>query len=369
MSTLVSRSTLRCVPIYLLLLLSICINLLVLGAPPKNPKPTPTYSTTAAPSPSSAPGNATEGANKQYEGRSLDGRQGISIPGAIAGVFMIPSGLVLIFATALPMIPFLGLHKPTSWKKFIVFLIGFYFWANITYIVMVNAGVSNGYAVLFGSAVVGSAIGGLRLLKSHTRPAGETLGPIALHCLGLLILGIRAGGIVASRMAQIGILVGLNVVGFMFNFLPDDHIALSAGTPVLGGYTVMAGADFFARTGFVQQADAFVNSKSDWNSQENVKFRMQISLAAQFAPIGVVAALAGLGLWYQLSKGGNYETPYTIDKGWTVGYFGSASHTEWFLHGVRSLFCCGLGVFHMRADDYRAGPQESEQEKSQSQTP
>lgn len=309
------------------MLLSIITNLLVTAAP----KPTTRPTTTPTPTPTGG-GNSTK--NDGYvldPNRSYDGLDRISIPGVIAGVFMFFTGLYLCLVATLF----------TRFKKGAIFLIGFYFYGNITYLIMVNAGVTSEWGIFVGTILVGTLLGVFRLFYFR-RPGAELLGPIALHCLGLWLLCIRPGGLIPNRLHQIALLVVLNVVGFAFIFMKTDHISASAGFSVLGAFVAVAGADFIARTGFVQQADAFVNSKSDFNSADNILFRKHIPLAAFFVPIGLVAGFAFLGLWLQLTKGRPKEdrTPFSYDKEreQALSY---EDPIQTFLRGIRGLFCFG----------------------------
>ncbi|KAG0244830.1 hypothetical protein BGX31_008507 [Mortierella sp. GBA43] len=318
------RSLLQSLPIYFLLLTIILSNLMILGlGAPTKPSP-------GGDKPKDPPkvDNYTLDPNRSYDGLS-----GMSIPGAIGGVFMIITGLFLCFgATILP-------KYDKNYSLAVSFLTGFYFYGDVIYIIMVNAGVTAGFGLLVGTALIAALISGLRLRLPALRPCGpELIGIVGLQFLGLWVLCIKPGGLIPSRMAQIGILAALSVLGFPFIFFPTDHISASAGAPPLGAFVAVAGADFFARTGFVQQAESFINSRSTFNSPDNVLFRQHIPLAPMFIPIGLCGGFTALGLMYQLKNGKNNGFTFDKEREEALGY---ESSWQIFIRGLKGLFCFG----------------------------
>ncbi|KAF9362987.1 hypothetical protein BGX34_005119 [Mortierella sp. NVP85] len=292
MSTPISRSALRCVPVYLLILLSIIIQLLTLAAPIEEKK-------------SDSDKNLSQG-NRPSK---------VSAPAGIAGAFLIIIGLFLCFGATIA--------KPKLAENFVVFLVGFFFFANFTYITMANVGVKAAVWLLVGPLLVGCFLGGLRMLK---RPGKEVLGPIAIHCFSLWILSMRRGGLITSGVAQTIVLVLLDVMGFMFVFLTDAMAAM-VGFSMLGAYIFIAGTDFFARSGFLQQADSIINSKNDYDPTGR-------SGGAHSAMLSMIAILAIAGFAVQFKWGDREfkfdENRKEVERG--VG------HIIW--HGLKALLCC-----------------------------
>ncbi|KAK3828923.1 MAG: hypothetical protein J3Q66DRAFT_395147 [Benniella sp.] len=290
MSTPISRSALRCIPIYLLILLSIITQLLTLAAPIEEKK---------------------SDSDKELSQGNRPSK--VSAPAGIAGAFLIIIGLFLCFGATVV--------KPA--KKFVVFLVGFFFFANLTYITMANVGVKAAVWLLVGPLLVGCFLGGLRMFK---RPGKEVLGPIAIHCFSLWILSMRRGGLITSGVAQTIVLVLFDVMGFMFVFL-TDAMAAKVGFSMLGAYTFIAGTDFFARSGFLQQADSIINSKNDYDPTGR-------SEGAHGAMLSMIAILAIAGFAVQF-KWGNPE--FKFDKNRKEVERG-VGHVVW--HGLKALLCC-----------------------------
>ncbi|KAF9413651.1 hypothetical protein BGZ94_000653, partial [Podila epigama] len=127
------------------------------------------------------------------------GPYNLTVQAGIAGAILIIAGFLLCFF---------------GYRLFHVtmFLIGFYFFGNISYIGLANGGVTSQTLLLIISIVVG-ILGGL-LLICCSRLGVAVLGALALYSLGLWILGWQSGGVITSRTGR-GILLGvLAVVGF-----------------------------------------------------------------------------------------------------------------------------------------------------------
>ncbi|KAG0006962.1 hypothetical protein BGZ65_001168, partial [Modicella reniformis] len=161
---------------------------------------------------------------------------------------------------------------------------------------MSNLGVSSGTWLLVGTLLAATILGGLRLFKP---PGAEVLGPLAMHCITLWILSWKPGGLVTSGLGKSLMFGILDVLGFMFVYIPDHAVAGAICFPVLGAYTFIAGIDFFTRTGFLQHADTFVNTKSNFDP----KILAEITATRYYLPIGLIAALTVLGIIVQLTWG------------------------------------------------------------------
>ncbi|KAG0212387.1 hypothetical protein BGX33_003678, partial [Mortierella sp. NVP41] len=116
-----ARSMLRCAPIYILMFLSTLINLMTQAAPT-----------------SKRPGDDNDSALDT----ARNGPYNLSVQAGIAGAILIITGLILCF---------LGVR----FFRVCMFLIGFYFFGNISYIGMANGGVTSETLLLIVSIVVG----------------------------------------------------------------------------------------------------------------------------------------------------------------------------------------------------------------------
>ncbi|KAF9921163.1 hypothetical protein BGZ65_010597, partial [Modicella reniformis] len=225
--------------------------------------------------------------------------------------------------------------KDAKYKKISLFLIGFYFYGGITYIAMVNLGVSSGAWLLVGSLSAAIILGSLRMIKPFKPAGAELLGPLTMHCAILWTLSWKPGGLFASKLAQ-GLMFGvLDVLGFAFVFIHGeqaDQAAAGIGFPVLGAYVLGAGVDFFARTGFLQHADWFMNTKSDFDPTILVK----TCVWWYFLITGLIGAWGYYGIKKQFKGGKGYQF---YKKGSGYEYF---TLLEVFWYNFRRLVCCGI---------------------------
>lgn len=252
-----TRNNLQCAPFYLLMVISTMINLMTSAAPVKKPD---------------------DDDNKSITDTARDGPYNITVQAGIAGAILIIAGFLLCFF---------------GYRLFHVtmFLIGFYFFGNISYIGMVNGGVTSETLLLVISIVVG-ILGGL-LLICCSRLGVAVLGALALYSLGLWILGWQSGGVITSRVGR-GILLGvLAAVGFFIGLCRERETVI-VGSALVGAYSFVAGVDMFAHTGFVNQADSFINSKNNIDSRVSLDAK-QYALLATF----IVMALLGMAVQFR----------------------------------------------------------------------
>ncbi|KAG0380891.1 hypothetical protein BGX24_003365 [Mortierella sp. AD032] len=175
-----------------------------------------------------------------------DGPFNVTIQAGIAGAILILAGFILCFF---------------GYRIFHVtmFLIGFYFFGNLTYIGMVNGGIINSTLLLAVAIGVG-VVGGL-LLVCCSKLGVAALGALALYALGLWILGWKSGGVITTSTGRIILLVALAVVGFILGLFREREVVM-VGSAIVGAYSFVIGVDMFAHTGFKEQADQFVNSRN-----------------------------------------------------------------------------------------------------------
>ncbi|KAG0006961.1 hypothetical protein BGZ65_001167 [Modicella reniformis] len=312
----------RRIHLYLLVVLSILIHFSAFGAPtkkePKKPRP------------------------ERPPGETIFFPERITAPAAIAGVIMIITGFFLCFFATMNISTRLARTQErltriqAQYRKATAFLIGFYLFGGIAYIIMVNLGVSSATWLFVGSLLAAIVFGSLRMIKPFNPPGAELLGPLAMHCLVLLILGGIPGGVVASKLYQVIMFVVLDVLGITFIFFYGkhrDHIAGSIGFPILGAYALVAGMDFFARTGFLQHADWFMNTQSDFDP----KILAKITVGRYFIPIGLIAGLAGIGLYLQFTKGSEEYRFYERRQD-----FDTFSLGKILLYNLKRLILCGV---------------------------
>ncbi|KAF9144841.1 hypothetical protein BGX30_011339 [Mortierella sp. GBA39] len=277
------RSMMRCAPIYMLMFLSTVINLFTAHAAP---------------------------VNGDKDGDALDkaraGPYNLSVQAGIAGAILIITGLILCFFG-------------NRFFRVCMFLIGFYFFGNVSYIGMANGGVTSETLLLIVSIVVG-ILGGL-LLVCCSRLGVAILGALALYSLGLWILGWKSGGVITSSVGRGIFLAVLAILGFILGFV-REHETVIIGSAILGAYAFVAGVDLYAHTGFIQQTDSFINSKSNVDGRVGSLSGEQIALLVTF----IVLALIGMAVQFRMWGRRNFRPSrsnavYTEKPSRFGGYF------------------------------------------------
>jgi len=246
------RSWARNVPLYLLCALFMLANFMTQAIPIASKKPLDT---------------------------AREGPYNLTVQGGIAGAILIVLGLLLCF---------FGVR----FFRVTMFLIGFYFFGNLVYVGMANGGVTSSTLLLVISIIVG-IIGGL-LMVCCSRLGVAILGALALYSLGLWILGWKSGGVITSSTGRGIFLAVLVIVGFIVGFI-REHETVIIGSAIVGAYSFVAGVDFYAQTGFLQQTDSFINSKNGIDNRVGGLSGEQIALLVTF----IVLALLGMAVQFR----------------------------------------------------------------------
>ncbi|KAF9337677.1 hypothetical protein BGZ91_009307 [Linnemannia elongata] len=206
-----------------------------------------------------------------------DGPFNVTIQAGIAGGILILAGFILCFF---------------GYRVFHVtmFLIGFYFFGNLTYIGMANGGITNSTLLLAVAVGVG-IVGGL-LLVCCSKLGVAVLGALALYALGLWILGWKSGGVITDSTGRIILLAALAVIGFILGLFREREVVI-IGSALVGAYSFVIGVDMFAHTGFKEQADQFINSKN------TIEEHFENQTTGAYALLATFIVMAVLGLLVQ----------------------------------------------------------------------
>ncbi|KAG0250781.1 hypothetical protein BG011_008116, partial [Mortierella polycephala] len=202
-----TRNMMSTVPMYVLMLLATLVNFVTQAAPVDSTLKLP-----------GADDNDRDGLSK--------GPYNLTVQGGIAGAILIIAGFILCF---------FGVR----FFRVCMFLIGFYFFGNITYIGMANGGVTSGTLLLVISLIVG-IFGGL-LLVCCSRLGIAILGALAMYALGLWILGWKSGGVINSSSGRGVFLAVLVIIGFIIGFV-RKHETVIVGSAIVGAYSFVVGA-------------------------------------------------------------------------------------------------------------------------------
>ncbi|KAK3826478.1 MAG: hypothetical protein JOS17DRAFT_750250 [Linnemannia elongata] len=252
-------SLLKRAPIYLMMLLSLLLSLM-------------NSAFTLA-----APIDSDKADNNSILDDARDGPFNVTVQAGIAGGILILAGFILCFF---------------GYRIFHVtmFLIGFYFFGNLTYIGMANGGITNSTLLLAVAVGVG-VVGGL-LLVCCSKLGVAVLGALALYALGLWILGWKSGGVITSSSGRIILLAALAIIGFILGLFREREMVI-IGSALVGAYSFVIGVDMFAHTGFKEQADQFINSKN------TIDEHFQNQSTGAYALLATFIVMAVLGLLVQ----------------------------------------------------------------------
>ncbi|KAF9927383.1 hypothetical protein FBU30_003289 [Linnemannia zychae] len=257
----------KCAPIYNMMLFAILLSIMT------------STLTLAAPTPiiSSSKAKDIKDAGNDILNDAREGPFNITVQAGIAGAILIVTGFILCFF---------------GYSVFHVtmFLIGFYFFGNLTYIGMANGGITNSTLLLAVSIGVG-VIGGL-LLICCSRLGVAALGALALYALGLWVLGWKSGGVLTTSSSRIILLVALAIIGFILGLFRERETVM-VGSAIVGAYSFVIGVDMFAHTGFKEQADQFINSRN------TIDEHFENQTVGAYALLGTFIAMAILGMIIQ----------------------------------------------------------------------
>ncbi|KAF9107196.1 hypothetical protein BGX29_007097 [Mortierella sp. GBA35] len=268
----------KCAPMYLMMLFAMLLSLFN------------TITVTFA-APISSKAKSDDNDNDNILDDARDGPFNITIQAGIAGAILTLAGFILCFF---------------GYRVFHVtmFLIGFYFFGNLTYIGMANGGITNSTLLLAVAIGVG-IIGGL-LLVCCSKLGVAALGALAMYALGLWILGWKSGGVITTPTGRIILLVALAVVGFILGLFREREVVM-VGSAIVGAYSFVIGVDMFAHTGFKEQADRFINS------QNTIEEHFENQSVGAYALLGTFIVMAVLGFLVQLRAFGRRSfRPVTV---------------------------------------------------------
>ncbi|KAG0237037.1 hypothetical protein BGW42_001930 [Actinomortierella wolfii] len=249
-----SSSLFRCMPVYVVFILSTLLSMMASAAPISKAK---------------------HNEDDEFLGSVRDGPYNLSVQAGIAGALLIVGGILLCFF---------------GYRLFHVtmFLIGWYFFANLTYIGMANGGVTSQTWLLVASILVG-IVGGL-LLVCCSRLGVAILGALALYGFGLWLLSWKSGGLLTTSTGR-GILLGaLAVVGFLLGCCREKEVVI-IGSAILGAFSITIGIDFFAQTGYTREAESFINGRDTFESHFENKTWQQYTLLGGFLLLAILGII------------------------------------------------------------------------------
>lgn len=132
--------------------------------------------------------------------------------------------------------------------RFTMFVVGFWFFANIAFIILNQAGVTDLTILLIVSIIIGIVLGALLALCYQI--GIYLLGALAGYTLALWILSFKAGGLIPGHTGQIIFIVVLVILGVALSIFFERFLLIIA-TSFIGAFLIIFGIDVFIRTGYV----------------------------------------------------------------------------------------------------------------------
>lgn len=179
-----------------------------------------------------------------------------------------------------------------------MFVVGFWFFGNIAYIILSQAGVANSTVLLIVSIAIGIVLG---LLLALCYQVGiYLLGALAGYTLALWILSFKAGGVIPGRTGQIIFIVVLVILGVALSIFFERFLLIFA-TSFLGAFLIIFGIDIFARTGYVNILNGILGGSV--SSLQNEPWQVYAMLAATFVLFLIGVAVQYATSWRKLGNG------------------------------------------------------------------
>ncbi|KAF8962042.1 hypothetical protein BGZ46_001247 [Entomortierella lignicola] len=182
----------------------------------------------------------------------------ITVSSTVVGIVLMVAGFLFAFFG----------HKSF---KITLFLAGFYVFATLAWITLLNLEPSNGYGpnaewVYTGVSGGVGLLGGL-LFVFMWRIGLAAIGGVAGFYLAIFILSWTTTGIISSGTGRIVFIAVLVIVGIILSFFLDPHIIL-VGTSIVGSFSFFVGLDNFIHTGFQDVFTAFLSGNHELFSSD-----------------------------------------------------------------------------------------------------
>ncbi|RUS32464.1 hypothetical protein BC938DRAFT_475338 [Jimgerdemannia flammicorona] len=196
----------------------------------------------------------------------------------VLGVVLIVTGLIYTFAGY-------------RFFRVTMFLAGFYFFANLAWIILSNVEPTDGYGAfrdtvyLVVSLGIG-LIGGLFFVCCY-HIGIYFLAAIGGYVLGLWILSWSTGGVIHETWGRIILLVGLIIVCVALVIFFERFVIIVL-TSVIGAWTVILGLDMFIHTGFAEEVQQFLNRNHQTETQITWKVQAMLAGVAALAIVGII---------------------------------------------------------------------------------
>jgi hypothetical protein len=175
-------------------------------------------------------------------------------------------------------------------QKLTIFIIGFYWGANIAYIILTNAksdyGSNTDTILLVVSIVVGLLAGGL--LYCCFFLAIYLLGGFFGYMAALWLLSWSSNGLIHSSWGRAILIIVFVIVGIILMVFLEKAVFIIA-TAFIGSFAIFCGIDVYIKSGLLEMVDQMLHAKSlDLVVDASAKLRGMLGGCLALAIVGAL---------------------------------------------------------------------------------
>ncbi|ORX94154.1 hypothetical protein K493DRAFT_315623 [Basidiobolus meristosporus CBS 931.73] len=182
--------------------------------------------------------------------------------------------------------------------KTVIFLAGFVavgFLAYVTCYKISDPNTGTKSTIYLVVAVVAGILGGC-LFMCVWKLGIAAIGALGGFALGMFILSLGDGMLIAGSTGRVMFIIALIVVGIVGIFFFEKHVVI-VGTAMAGAYMLIVGIDYFIGTGFTQHLVAFLNGAGQVFYHTNGRVYAMLASMAVLAVIGAVVQYRSFRQW------------------------------------------------------------------------
>jgi hypothetical protein len=158
---------------------------------------------------------------------------------------------------------FFFFSKTGVYQSFTIFVVGFYWGANIAYIILSNAkadyGENTATILLVVSVVVGLLVGGLLCCCFFL--AVYLLGGFFGFIIAMWILSWSTNGLIQTNWGRAILIVCLVIAGMVLIAFLEKPVFI-IGTAFIGSFVIFLGVDIYVKSGLLEMVDQMIHARS-----------------------------------------------------------------------------------------------------------
>ncbi|KAG9286697.1 hypothetical protein G9A89_012247 [Geosiphon pyriformis] len=216
------------------------------------------------------PGNPTNPSNDadiNYSGSKDNSTGKITTQDTIFGIVLISLGIIYCFFGR-------------KFYSVTFFLVGFYVGGLISLVILSNAEPADkGYGKASDAIyIVVPLLAGLlfgSLFAFFSEVAIWALGALGGYVLAVFILSLSENGLIASKIGRIVFILAIVIISVSLSIF-FQNIIIILGTSLIGSYSIIAGIDLFAKTGFLDAIRSFMDGNHHIIYNSTVKIHLML---------------------------------------------------------------------------------------------